>query len=75
MINYVACEDGHQTCDCSTYLRIELDLANTLGIVSYYECNFIFCSVLKEDLGKSALEQIIPNIPASLKYVDRIPCK
>ena len=67
VIDQVACEDGQQTCDCSTYLRIALDLANFLGIVS--KCNFIFCSVLKEGLGKSALEQTtsISNILASMK--------
>ena len=30
----MAGEDGHQTCDCLAYLRIGLDLANPLGIVS-----------------------------------------
>ena len=46
VIDHMACEDGQQTCGCSTYLRIGLDvLANTLGIVSSY--NLIFCSMLE----------------------------
>ena len=57
----MACEDGHQTCECSNYLRIGLDLANTLGRVSYY--NFIFCSVLKEGESKRALEQTDKLLP------------
>ena len=60
MFDHVANKNGHQTCDCSTYLRIGLDLTNTLGIASYY--NLIFCSVLKEDEGKGSLEQTIPYI-------------
>ena len=64
---------GQQICDCLTYFRFGLDLTNTFGIVTYYK--FIFCSVLKEGKGRTALEQSIPSILAlpslmKQKYVD-----
>ena len=46
---------GQKPCDCLTYVRLGLHLANSLEIVSYWK--FIFCSVLKEGEGKTALKQ------------------
>ena len=60
VIDHVAFDDGHQTCDCSTYLRIGLDLANTLGIVScsatQYKLRLYFLFSVEGGLGQESFK-------------------
>ena len=52
--DHLACEDGLQTCDCSTYLRIGLDLANTLGIVTSQLLQLYFLFSVEGGLGQES---------------------
>ena len=58
VINHKAWEDGHQTCDCLTYLRIGFDLANTsdIGNSQLLQLYFLFSAVLKEGYRVRARE-------------------